>query len=69
MNEDEKLNKLLEIVKGFYIENDLDVCDIMYFYVSGIASIIAQIKEEFDYEKFVEQVKVMVEIVKNESNP
>lgn len=64
---EKKLHGLLEVVKDFYVKNNLDIYDLMYFYAIGISGVVSQ-KEEFDYEKFVIQIKNMVKIIKNEEN-
>lgn len=64
MNKKEKLNKLLGIVKDFYVKNNLDVDDLMFFYTCGISGIIAQEKEKFDYENLVTQIKKMILYIK-----
>ena len=62
-----KLNELTDVVSNFYHKNELDIYDIMFFYVSGISAIIAQKSDgDFDYENMVEKMKIMVKMVQSQ---
>ena len=70
MNQEKKaesLNKLSEILSDWYMSNDVDVYDLMFFLASSMASIIAQEKGDYEYEVLMNDLKRMVEIVKSET--
>ena len=65
---EESLHKLSNMISDWYMSNDVDVYDLMFFLASSTASIIAQKQDEFDYDNFVTQIKRMVKMIKDDIN-
>ena len=63
---EESLHKLSNMISDWYMSNDFDIYDLMFFLASSTAAIIAQKQDEFDYDNFVTQIKRMVKIIKDD---
>ena len=53
----EKIKELENIVEEFFVNNNLDFCDRLYFYTSAMTSSISIHTIDFDYDDFVKYLK------------
>ena len=62
----EKIKELEIIVEEFFISNNLDFCDRLYFYTSAMTSSISIHTIDFDYDDFVKYLKSKINKENNE---